>query len=136
MRTYYAFLIKDSLKEEAIHLAGLKKFLNEFSRIKEKKVIEVKLWKEYLIFAQIFGIAKEVAKQFKDYYPEILQYNDGYNSNFDIMDVIILNNITMSTVNAATSARSAANNYSSGGGGFSSGGGGFSSFGGGGGGGR
>lgn len=130
------FLIKDSLKEEAIHLAGLKKFLNEFSRIKEKKVIEVKLWKEYLIFAQIFGIAKEVAKQFKDYYPEILQYNDGYNSNFDIMDVIILNNITMSTVNAATSARSAANNYSSGGGGFSSGGGGFSSFGGGGGGGR
>ena len=77
MRTYYAFLIKDSLKEEAIHLAGLKKFLNEFSRIKEKKVIEVKLWKEYLIFAQIFSIAKEVAKQFKNLYPELIENNNS-----------------------------------------------------------
>ena len=129
------FLIKDGLKEEAIKLAGLKKFLNEFSRIKERQVIEVKLWKEYLIFAQIFGIAKEVANQFKDYYPDIVNYNDG-NSNLDIMDVIILNNLSTNVVNAASSARSAANNYNAGGGGFSSGGGGFSSFGGGGGGGR
>lgn len=129
------FLIKDGLKEEAIKLAGLKKFLNEFSRIKERQVIEVKLWKEYLIFAQIFGIAKEVAKQFKDYYPDIVNYNDG-NSNLDIMDVIILNNLSNNVVNAASSARTAAKSYNAGGGGFSSGGGGFSSFGGGGGGGR
>ena len=129
------YLIKDALKDEAIRLAGLKKFLNEFSRIKERQVIEVKLWKEYLIYAQIFGIAKEVASQFKDYYPEVVTYNDG-NSNLDIMDVIILNNLSTNVVNAASSARSAANNYNAGGGGFSSGGGGFSSFGGGGGGGR
>ena len=129
------FLIKDGLKEEAIKLAGLKKFLNEFSRIKERQVIEVKLWKEYLIFAQIFGIAKEVANQFKDYYPDIVNYNDG-NSNLDIMDVIILNNLSTNVVNAASSARTAAKSYNAGGGGFSSGGGGFSSFGGGGGGGR
>ena len=129
------FLIKDGLKEEAIKLAGLKKFLNEFSRIKERQVIEVKLWKEYLIYAQIFGIAKEVANQFKDYYPDIVNYNDG-NSNLDIMDVIILNNLSNNVVNAASSARTAAKSYNAGGGGFSSGGGGFSSFGGGGGGGR
>lgn len=129
------YLIKDALKDEAIRLAGLKKFLNEFSRIKERQVIEVKLWKEYLIYAQIFGIAKEVASQFKDYYPEVVTYNDG-NSNLDIMDVIILNNLSNNVVNAASSARSAANNYNAGGGGFSAGGGGFSSFGGGGGGGR
>ena len=128
-------MIKDGLKEEAIKLAGLKKFLNEFSRIKERQVIEVKLWKEYLIFAQIFGIAKEVANQFKDYYPDIVNYNDG-NSNLDIMDVIILNNLSTNVVNAASSARTAAKSYNAGGGGFSSGGGGFSSFGGGGGGGR
>ena len=129
------YLIKDALKDEAIRLAGLKKFLNEFSRIKERQVIEVKLWKEYLIYAQIFGIAKEVASQFKDYYPEVVTYNDG-SSNLDIMDVIILNNLSNNVVNAASSARSAANNYNAGGGGFSAGGGGFSSFGGGGGGGR
>lgn len=129
------YLIKDALKDEAIRLSGLKKFLNEFSRIKERQVIEVKLWKEYLISAQIFGIANEVAKGFKDYYPEVVTYNDG-NSNLDIMDVIILNNLSTNIVNVASSARSAANSYNAGGGGFSAGGGGFSSFGGGGGGGR
>ncbi len=124
------YMINDSLKEEAIKLAGLKKFLLEFSRIKEKEAIEVKLWKEYLMYAQIFGIADKVAKQFKDFYPEIQLENN----NIDMMDVIILNNIiNTNAVSAASSARAAAQSYSAGGGGFSSGGGGGGSFGGGGG---
>ena len=49
----------NDILEKTVHLRAfmlkLKKFLNEFSRIKERQVIEVKLWKEYLIFAQIFG---------------------------------------------------------------------------------
>ena len=130
------YVIKDSLKLEAINLAGLKKYLTEFSRIKEKTAIEVKLWKEYLMFAQIFGIADKVAEQFKNLYPkEIYELNDTY-SSLDLGDIIILNAISHSAVASATSARTAAQNYSSGGGGFSSGGGGMGSFGGGGGGGR
>ena len=46
--------------------------------------------------------------------------------------LVFVNNISTSSVHAATSARSAAESYSSGGGGFSSGGGGGGSFGGGG----
>ncbi|MBR5240131.1 MAG: phenylalanine--tRNA ligase subunit beta, partial [Clostridia bacterium] len=46
-------VVADDLKHEAINLAGLKKYLTEFSRIKEKTAIEVKLWKEYLMFAQL-----------------------------------------------------------------------------------
>jgi len=130
------YVIKDTLKPEAINLAGLKKYLIEFSRIKEKTAIEVKLWKEYLMFAQIFGIADKVAEQFKNLYPkEIYELNDTY-SSLDLGDIIILNAISHSAVASATSARTAAQNYSSGGGGFSSGGGGMGSFGGGGGGGR
>ena len=130
------YVIKDDLKPEAINLAGLKKYLTEFSRIKEKTAIEVKLWKEYLMFAQIFGIADKVAEQFKNLYPkEIYELNDTY-SSLDLGDIIILNAISHSAVASATSARTAAQNYSSGGGGFSSGGGGMGSFGGGGGGGR
>ena len=126
--------IKDSLKPEAINLAGLKKYLTEFSRIKEKQAIEVMLWKEYLMFAQIFGIADKVAEQFKNLYPkEIYEYTENY--NFDLSD-IILNSISHHAVASASSARSAAQSYSSGGGGFSVGGGGGGSFGGGGGGGR
>lgn len=132
-RSYY--ILKDTLKEEAERVYGLKKYLKEFTRIKEKSAITVKLWKEYLMFAQIFGIANKVASEFKRLYPEeIMQYDKDY--DFDFNTIYVLNNISHNMVQQATSARSAAESYSSGGGGFSSGGGGGGSFGGGGGGGR
>lgn len=126
------YLISDEVKKDAIELAGLKKYLKEFTLIKEKQPIEVKLWKEYLMFAQIFGIANEVAKQFKDLYPEIVTEMD--NVGYNVSDIILLNRLTTSAVRSASAARQAAMSYSSGGGGFSSGGGGGGSFGGGGGG--
>ena len=132
-RSYY--ILKDTLKEEAERVYGLKKYLKEFTRIKEKSAITVKLWKEYLMFAQIFGIANKVATEFKRLYPEeIMQYSKDY--DFDFNTIYVLNNISHNMVQQASSARSAAESYSSGGGGFSSGGGGGGSFGGGGGGGR
>lgn len=123
-----SYVIGDRLHEEALKLDGLKKYLKEFSRIKEKEPIEVMLWQEYLIFAQIFGIAKEVSKQFKNLYPEVFENN---NYHIDYVDILWINTITTSGISSASSARSAAQSYSSGGGGFSSGGGGGHSFGGG-----
>ena len=113
------------LLQEAIELKGLKKFLEDFSRIYEKNPIEVKLWQEYLIFAQIFGIAEKVAKDFKDIYPDIIP--DNY---IDDLDFVYF--VSYTGMNSASSAKSRAESYDSGGGGFSSGGGGFGSFGGGG----
>lgn len=124
------YVATTELKQEAIELAGLKRYLNEYTLIKEREAIEVQLFEEYLIFAQIMGIAEKVAKQFKDIYPEIIEQ-----SNFTSYDYIMF--IHMSShrgISAAQSARSRAESYSSGGGGFSSGGGGGGSFGGGGGG--
>ena len=119
------------LKQEAIELAGLKRYLNEYTLIKEREAIEVQLFEEYLVFAQIMGIAKKVAKQFKDLYPEIIEQ-----SNFTSYDYIMfIHTSSYRGVSAAKSAKSRAESYSSGGGGFSSGGGGGGSFGGGGGGG-
>ncbi len=122
------YKVNDEMKNKAIQMAGLKKFLNEFSNIKDRGAIEVTLWEEYLMYAQIFGIAKKVAKEFKRLYPEVLT-DDYYN------DVIFIHYISTSGVQAASAARTRAQSYSSGGGGFSSGGGGGGSFGGGGGGG-
>lgn len=118
----------NELNEKAAHMAGLKKFFKEFTSMHDKTAIEVKMWKEYLIYAQIFGMAKEVAKEFKDLYPDVIS-DEMYN------DIILINTFSYSGVNAATTAKSRAESYSSGGGGFSSGGGGGGSFGGGGGGG-
>ena len=129
-----SYVIDDKVKNDAIELAGLKKYLQEFSRIDIKQPLEVKLWKEYLMYAQIFGMADKVAKQFKNLYPEVLNEMQTY--NYDIGDIILINNFSHTMGPSAESARSAAKSYSSGGGGFSSGGGGGGSFGGGGGGSR
>ena len=126
------FTENESVLNEAIQLAGLKKYLIEFSNMKEKEAIEVHLWQDYLIYAQMFGIAKKVAEQFKKMYPEIIEQA---NYNYDFDTVIFINDFSRSAVSSANAARSAAieraKNYSSGGGGFSSGGGGGGSFGGG-----
>ncbi len=120
-----------ALKQEALELAGLKKFLKEYSLIASREPIEVNLFEDYLIFAQLMGIAKEVSKNFKDVYPDIIEQ-----SHFNDYDNIVFVNHCMSHgYSAAQSGMFRASSYSSGGGGFSSGGGGGGSFGGGGGGG-
>ena len=115
-------VMDDTIYNDSIQLYGLKKFLEEFSRMDTKEVMEVKLWDEYLMFAYLFGIADKVAKQLKDMYPEIVLQMEQ--SNFDYDTLIFINNMSVRSVNAASSARSAAQSYNSGGGGFSSGGGG------------
>lgn len=127
------YRIDGSMMQEAEQMAGLKNFLKEFSLIKEREPIEVNLWDEYLMYAQIFGIADEVASQFKKLYPEIIESMEQY--GFDYNDIVFIHHISSDGIRSASSARAAAQSYSSGGGGFSSGGGGGGSFGGGGGGG-
>ena len=130
------YLVDDSMMEEAEKMAGLKNFFKEFTKINEKEPIEVKLWDEYLMFAQIFGMADEVAEQFKKLYPEVIEAMNA--QHFDYSDLVFirtLSNTGISTAAAKSAAVARASSYSGGGGGFSSGGGGGGSFGGGGGGG-
>ena len=66
-------VMDDTIYNESVKLYGLKRFLDEFSRMDTKEVLEVKLWDEYLMYAYIFGIADKVAKQLKNLYPEVIQ---------------------------------------------------------------
>ena len=116
-------VMDDMMYEDSKRLLGLKIFLDEFSNIKERETIEVKLWDEYLMFAYLFGIADKVFDQLKKLYPEVIQENmDTYNS------VLMAQTFSRDTINSAVAA---ARNYSAGGGGFSTGGGGGGGFGGG-----
>lgn len=130
---YTTYEVDPSMMEVAEQMAGLKKFLKEFSIIDKREPIEVSLWNEYLMYAQIFGMADEVASQFKKLYPEIITDMDSI--GYDYTDIIFIRSITNNGIKSASTAKSRAESYSSGGGGFSSGGGGGGSFGGGGGGG-
>ena len=121
------------LKEEAMNIAGLKKFLLRYTLIKDRYAIEVELFEDYLIYAQVLGIAKQVSKQFKELYPDIIEQTN-YGSYDNIVYINYCASRGISSANRAdAAARAAASDYSSGGGGFSSGGGGGGSFGGGGG---
>lgn len=112
------------LKEKAIQLAGLKRFLLDYTLIKDKQPLEVTLLEDYLIYAQMMGITDTVSKQFKDLYPDIINQ-----SHFSSYDNISLINTYIST---GISSYEKAQSYTSGGGGFTSSGGGSGSFGGGG----
>lgn len=124
--TYYS--VDPAMYGEAINMKGLKEFFKEFENMKDKEAIEVNLWEEYLMYAQIFGVADKVAKQFKELYPDVIT-DDTYSS------MVFVHDISHTAMVSSSTAKSRAESYSSGGGGFSSGGGGGGSFGGGGGGG-
>lgn len=128
---YKKHSVTEDLNQQALELAGLKKFLLDYTLIAERTAIEVNLFEDYLIYAQMMGIAKKVAKQFKDLYPDVVAQSAFY--SYD--NIIFINACASHGISEANSAKSRAESYSSGGGGFSSGGGGGGSFGGGGGGG-
>ncbi len=116
-RTKYTATYK--LKEEALKLAGLKKYLLDYTLIKDREAIEVEIFEDYLIYAQVLGISKQVSKQFKELYPDIIEQTN-YNS-YD--NLVYINLCATRGISRANSASAAAQNYTSGGGGFSSGGG-------------
>ena len=105
---YKHFYMDSSVKDEAIKLAGLKQFLKNFSVINQREPIEVNLWNEYLMYAQMFGIANEVTDQMKELYPEGIDYFDGIdyslNSN-GFYDKI--NYFKLDAVNLSSTAMSA-----------------------------
>ncbi len=68
------FLIKDTTctaqgQEEARRVIMFRNYLKDFTLNDERAAVEVRLWKEYLVYAQLFGIADKVAQEFKKLYP-------------------------------------------------------------------
>ena len=123
-------IIRKEHKEEYYKLCGLKKYLKDYSLIKERYPIEIALWDKYLVFANLFGIADKVSKEFEE---ELLA--NGYdkeriNSTYPLMQ------LCRDSIYINASASSAATGYSgsSSSGGFSGGGSGGGGGGGGGGG--
>ena len=127
------YTFQPSLTEELKHIAGLKNYLLDYTLILQREAIEVHLLEEYLIYAQMLGIANKVAKQFEELYPDVIQ-ESCYSS---LENLLLISSWCAYGITAVTLAnhRSTGSGYSSGGGGYSSSGGGGGSFGGGGGGG-
>ena len=85
------------LKQEAIELAGLKKYLQRYKNVNEREFINVDLLEDYLIFAQMLGESGKITKWFKELYPEMIQQ-----SNFvSYDDVCFINRMSNRAILAA-----------------------------------
>ena len=118
-------------QEKASEVIQFKTYLKDFTLSGERGVPEVTLWKDYLVFAQLYGIADEVTAQLKKLYPaDFDQFAQQYDTNSSALSTFInLNRLmTYNSIMNATNARA-----SSQGSGRIGGLGGFSSLGGGGG---
>ncbi len=112
---------------EMRHVIELRNFLKDFTKIDERTVMETILWKEYLIYAQLFGIADKVSKQLQKLYPaEMEEFSRSIGTDYGtFMRTISYNNsMTSSAVLQAISKASGGSGWSGGGGSSSFGGGG------------
>lgn len=115
-------------QKELSHVIEFKNFLKDFTLSDQRSASEVKLWKDYLVYAQLFGIAEKVTKQFKKLYPkefEELARQTGLSSS----DTLLYTTLWTSSISSrAFSSATAKAGSASGTGGRASfgGGGGFS----------
>lgn len=115
---------------------GLKKYMEDFSMLKEREIPELVLWEKYLVYATAFGISDKVIKQLKVVYPEMenmdyggytymhLMSNSNFGNNFINDFNSGVNNVYSTYRSAYNAAHSSSSSGSGGGGGFSGGGGG------------
>lgn len=123
------------VKELYEQIYGLYLFLKDENNMAEKKVIEVHLWDEYLMFASILGISDEVEKQLKHLQPHFTDtsvYGDHYFELSLATQLMMVSSIMI--MNQALRNHGGAPIFGGGGGpaSFGGGGGGFSGGGGGG----
>ena len=124
--------VNPEVKQDAINLYGLRKYLSDYSLIHERQAIEVMLWEEYLIFAQILGIADKVEDEFKKLYPDFSFIEDLEINEINSCIRTLSHNGVYAAAKAYSAARSSSGSSSSGSSrSRSSGGGGRSSSGGG-----
>lgn len=135
---YFSNISKRTIQgnEEYHKWKGLKRFLNDFGRFKDRGITSIEIWEKYMVYAVTFGCAKKLSKIMAVAIgQEKIEMLDGLNNYNRIADKIN-SDINSSFVSAYAAIVKRNTSYRSGRsyGGSSFGGGGFSSGGGGGGG--
>ena len=69
----FVYDLKENQMDGAKKLLGFKKFLEEFTLSNERHAYEVNLWKDYLIYATLFGCGEQVRKDMKQINPEFFR---------------------------------------------------------------
>lgn len=92
-KTQAKITLLDELVNEYKNLNGLKNFLLDYSNMEEKMHIEVHIWENYLVFANLLGITDKVKQQFNKIYPNFKSVNTMFDISFDNTIVGQLNTV-------------------------------------------
>jgi len=123
-------------KEEYEKWISFKRFLNDFSNLKDYGPKSIVLWEKYLIYGTVLGVSKTVLKALKIVFPQIEDIERGTlilfatKSGFSTLESGInslnsaIGKIASATSNLYKTSRSSFSSGIGGGGGFSGGGGG------------
>lgn len=65
-------------QQQRNELLGLKRYLLDFSLLAERDVKETFLWQEYMVYATLLGVAKQVMEQLRRLYPGQLAQVEQY----------------------------------------------------------
>ena len=114
--------------EEVRRLFGLRKYLKEFSLLDERHVHEVALWKDYMVYATLFGIADQVIRDMKKINPDYFNMDQVARQMADETTLPVIRSTMHNSTSRAAMNRAERQARASGRGGSSSwsGGGGFS----------
>ncbi|MDO5321485.1 MAG: DUF2207 domain-containing protein [Bacteroidia bacterium] len=78
-------------REECRKAIGFKKFLVDFTMLKERASREVVLWQDYMVYAALFGVADKVADELKEINP--MAFKDVQNISTDTFrNVVFMSN--------------------------------------------
>ena len=91
----------EDCKREIIQVrqvTGLRKFLKDFTLVNERHVSEIALWKDYLVYASLFGIADQVRKDMQAINPEFFKM-DKMAQQMAESTVVLIPNISHATLN-------------------------------------
>lgn len=86
----YINVMSNKIYDDSVKLYGLKKYLEEFSVIDDKEVMDVKLWDEYLMFAYLFGNADKVFEQLNGMYLDDTEHSMNFLETLEF-----INNVTL-----------------------------------------
>lgn len=72
------YVVSDELLSDVKTLNGFKNFLNNFSKVSDKSIKNIKLLEHYLIIAQLLGLNSLIKKELGKIYPEFLFDIDAF----------------------------------------------------------
>lgn len=114
--------------ESCRKVVGLRQFLKDFTLANERHAVEVELWKDYLVYAELFGIAKQVRRDMQKISPDYFKMDEVFGAMCNTSELPSMINISLQGLLRALKLLNGGNSRSSGGGGSASmgGGGGYS----------